>query len=164
MVLLSPGGIGTTRSLPPKGLTALLNYYPGDGPSRAKMRSFMREYLVFDPDAIPEDLIDARYQASLDPEVVANPPLRRPTGRGMFSTLKRMDFTRDRRRVARCRVPTLAIWGTHDRVTRPSGGMWLARTMPRCDLHLFAETGHWVQFDRADRVNELILGWASDRC
>ena len=78
LVLLGPGGVGTTRGLPSAGLKSLLSYYGGDGPSREKLREFIRTYLVFDGDAVPESLIESRYQASIDPEVVANPPLQRP--------------------------------------------------------------------------------------
>ena len=51
LVLMGPGGIGTTRALPTKGLTELMNYYAGEGPSREKLRSFIRDYLVFDSSA-----------------------------------------------------------------------------------------------------------------
>ena len=159
LVLMGPGGIGTTRALPTKGLTELMNYYAGEGPSREKLRSFIRDYLVFDSAELPEELLELRYQASIDPDVVANPPLRRPSGRGALRTLLRMDFTRDRARLARCEVPTLVIWGTADKVNRPSGGPWLAHTMPNCDLHLFARTGHWAQYEQADRFNNLVLAW-----
>ncbi|MEV6348775.1 alpha/beta fold hydrolase [Actinoplanes sp. NPDC051851] len=162
LVLMGPGGIGTTRALPTKGLTALLDYYGGDGPSREKLRTFIRDYLVFDPAGVPEDLIDLRYEASADPETIANPPLRRPAGGPKaLRTLMRMDFTRDRARVARCPVPTLVVWGTEDKVNRPSGGPWLAHTMPHCDLYLLARTGHWAQYEQADRFNALLLDWLS---
>lgn len=162
LVLMGPGGIGTTRALPTGGLTALLDYYGGEGPSRAKLAAFVRDHLVFDPSDIPEDLLDLRYRASIDPAVVADPPLRRPSGRGALRTLWRMDFTRDRARLTRCQVPTLVVWGTHDKVNRPSGGPWLARTMPNCDLYLFARTGHWAQYERASRFNRLLLDWLED--
>jgi 4,5:9,10-diseco-3-hydroxy-5,9,17-trioxoandrosta-1(10),2-diene-4-oate hydrolase len=158
LVLMGPGGIGTTRALPTKGLNALLDYYEGEGPSREKLRSFLRGHLVHDATDLPEELVELRYRASIAPEVVANPPLRRPRGRGALRTALRMDFTRDRR-LARCEVPTLVVWGTRDGVNRPSGGAYLARRMPDCDLHLFARTGHWVQYEQADRFNNLVLAW-----
>ena len=97
-------------------------------------------------------MIDERYRASLDPEVIANPPLRRPSG---LKSLLRMDLTRERR-LRRLDVPTLVLWGSQDKVNRPSGGVTLARLMPNCDLVLFANTGHWVQWEQADRFNQLI--------
>jgi 2-hydroxy-6-oxonona-2,4-dienedioate hydrolase/4,5:9,10-diseco-3-hydroxy-5,9,17-trioxoandrosta-1(10),2-diene-4-oate hydrolase len=152
LVLMGPGGIGTTRSVPTRGLKALLGYYGGDGPTRAKLESFIREYLVHDGDAVDDGLIDVRYEASIQRDVVANPPLRRPAS---ISTLWRMDFTRDRR-LARASTPTLVIWGADDKVNRPSGGTTLARTMPNCDLYLAANTGHWVQWERPALFNALV--------
>ncbi|MET9326044.1 alpha/beta fold hydrolase [Tsukamurella sp. NPDC003166] len=154
LILMGPGGIGTTRALPTKGLNALLGYYGGDGPSREKLSEFIREYLVYDASAVPEDLIELRYQASIQPDVVANPPLRRPSGRTALRTAVRMDFTRDRR-LADVQAPTLVIWGADDKVNRPAGGPMLAKTMPNCDLYVAARTGHWVQWERADLFNDL---------
>lgn len=154
LILMGPGGIGTTRALPTKGLNALLGYYGGDGPSKEKLSEFIREYLVYDASAVPEDLIELRYQASIQPDVVANPPLRRPSGPTALRTLLRMDFTRDRR-LADVQAPTLVIWGADDKVNRPAGGPALAKTMPNCDLYIAARTGHWVQWERADLFNDL---------
>lgn len=117
LVLMGPGGINTTKGLPTKGLNCLLNYYGGKGPSMDKLRTFIREYLVFDGSQVPESVIRERFQASIDPDVVAAPPLRRPTG---LKGAIRMDFTRDSR-LKKCKVPTLVVWGANDLVNRPSG-------------------------------------------
>lgn len=154
MILMGPGGIGTTRGLPTKGLNSLLSYYGGDGPSREKVADFIRNYLVYDGSQVPDALIDLRYEASIQPEVVANPPLRRPSGPSAPRTLLRMDLSRDKR-LAHCEVPTLVVWGLDDKVNRPSGGKFLAETMPSCDLYLAAKTGHWAQWERADEFNAL---------
>lgn len=156
MVLNGPGGIGTTRALPTRGLNALLDYYGGTGPSREKMEHFIRTHLVADGSQIPDEVIDGRYADSLDPEVVADPPLRRPSGPSAPRTLWRMDLTRDPR-LARCEVPTLAIWGTLDSVNRPSGGPRLAHTMADCDLYLAAGVGHWVQWEAPELFNRLAV-------
>ena len=159
LVLMGPGGIGTTRGLPTKGLKTLLGYYGGDGPSREKLATFIRDHLVHDGSTVPEDLIDLRYEASIQPEVIASPPLRRPSD---LRTLLRMDLSRDRR-LARCEVPTLVIWGAQDKVNKPSGGPFLARTMPNCDLFVAASTGHWAQWERADLFNDLTVAFLGGR-
>ncbi|MFJ5780020.1 alpha/beta fold hydrolase [Streptomyces sp. NPDC093094] len=159
MVLMGPGGIGTTRALPTPGLNSLLNYYTGDGPSRQKLEKFIRNYLVFNAAQVPDSIIDARYQDSIDPEVVAAPPLRRPKS---LRALWKMDFTRDRR-LNRLAVPTLVLWGTADKVNRPSGGRMLAGHMPNCDLYEVSNTGHWVQWERADLFNQLCADFLADR-
>lgn len=154
LVLVAPGGIGTTRTLPTKGLSALLGYYTGEGPTRDKLARFLRHHLVADGSSIPEEVIDARFAASLDPEVVASPPLRRPRGRHALRTLWRMDLTRDRR-LSQVTAPTLVMWGAADRVNRPSGAARLAAALPRCDVWIAADTGHWLPWERADSFNAL---------
>jgi pimeloyl-ACP methyl ester carboxylesterase len=155
LVLMGPGGVGTTRRPPTKGLNSLLSYYSGEGPSREKLEEFIRSYLVFDGKAVPDEIIDLRYEASLDPEVVANPPLRRPSGPGALRTLWRMDFTRDKR-LTTLAAPTLVVWGTEDKVNRPSGGHALAKAIPTCELMEVPQAGHWVQWERADLFNEAV--------
>ena len=152
LVLMGPGGIGTTRGLPTAGLKSLLSYYSGEGPSRDKLATFIRTYLVYDGAAVPDELIDLRYQASLDPEVVADPPLRRPSG---LRTLWRMDLTRDKR-LRQLRTPTLILWGRDDKVNRPSGGPQLLDVLPNAELVMTSHTGHWMQWERAELFNQLV--------
>lgn len=155
MVLNGPGGVGTTRALPTAGLNKLLDYYGGEGPTLSKMSDFIRNYLVADPTTVSDEAIEDRYRNSLDPEVIADPPLRRPApGPAALRTLWRMDLTRDKR-LATCEVPTLVIWGREDAVNRPSGGRMLADTMPRCDLYQAAGIGHWVQWETPELFNLL---------
>lgn len=157
LVVMGPGGIGTTRGAPTAGLKNLLGYYGGDGPSREKLAAFIRTYLVYDGAAVPEELIDKRFQASIDPAVVNNPPLRRPSG---LRTLWRMDLTRDKR-LRRLTTPTLILWGQDDKVNRPSGGPLLSRLMPNAELVMTSHTGHWMQWERADLFNQLVIDFLS---
>ena len=149
LVLMGPGGVGTTRGLPTAGLKSLLAYYGGEGPNLEKLSTFIRSYLVFDGDAVPDELIESRYAASIDPEVLADPPLQRPPD---LRTLWRMDLTRDRR-LGGLSIPTLVIWGRDDKVNKPSGAAMLAKRMPNADVLITANTGHWVQWERAELFN-----------
>lgn len=158
LVLMGPGGIGTTRNLPTAGLNQLLSYYTGKGPTPAKVETFIRDYLVYDGASVPQELIEARYTSSIEPEVLANPPLRRPSGPMALRTLWRMDFTRDRR-LKSLTTPTLVIWGSEDKVNRPEGGRTLAETLPHCDLLELSRTGHWAQWERADVFNHVTRAW-----
>jgi 4,5:9,10-diseco-3-hydroxy-5,9,17-trioxoandrosta-1(10),2-diene-4-oate hydrolase len=161
LILMGPGGIGTTRSAPTAGLKSLLSYYGGTGPSRDKLETFIRNYLVYDGASVPDALIETRYRASVDPEVVADPPLRRPSGPMALRTLWRMDLTRDRR-LKQLTTPTLVLWGREDKVNRPAGGPMLANLMPNTDLVMTSRTGHWMQWERADLFNNLAVDFLSE--
>jgi 2-hydroxy-6-oxonona-2,4-dienedioate hydrolase/4,5:9,10-diseco-3-hydroxy-5,9,17-trioxoandrosta-1(10),2-diene-4-oate hydrolase len=156
VVLMGPGGIGITRGLPTAGLKSLLSYYGGDGPSRDKLATFIRSYLVYDGASVPEDLIDLRYRASIDPELIADPPLRRPSGPTALRTLWRMDLTRDRR-LKGLETPTLVLWGREDKVNPPAGGPALLNTLPNAELVMTSHTGHWMQWERAELFNRLVV-------
>ena len=160
LVLMGPGGIGTTRGAPTKGLQCLLSYYGGTGPTRDKLARFIRQYLVYDGASVPDEIIDARFAASLDPEVVANPPLQRPSGPLALRTLWRMDLTRDSR-LKRLQTPTLVLWGRDDLVNRPSGGPRLVQTMPDASLLMTPQTGHWMQWERAELFNRAVTEFLS---
>ena len=160
LVLMGPGGIGTTRGAPTAGLKSLLSYYSGTGPSRDKLEAFIRNYLVYDGASVPDALIDTRYAASVDPEVVADPPLRRPSGPMALRTLWRMDLTRDKR-LKHLQTPTLVLWGRDDKVNRPSGGPMLANLMPNAELVMTSRTGHWMQWERAELFNRMAVDFLS---
>ena len=160
LVLMGPGGIGTTRGVPTAGLKSLLAYYGGDGPSRDKLETFIRNYLVYEGACVPDSLIDTRYAASVDPEVVADPPLRRPSGPTALRTLWRMDLTRDKR-LKHLQTPTLVLWGRDDKVNRPAGGPMLANLMPNAELVMTSRTGHWMQWERAELFNRMAVDFLS---
>ena len=151
LVLMGPVGVGTTRAVPTAGIRSLLSYYGGEGPSRDKLAAFIRTYLVYDGALVPDDLIELRYQASIDPEVVANPPARMPSGPTALRTLWRTDFTRDSR-LKTLQTPTLVLWGRDDKVNRPAGGPMLLNAMPNAELVMTSHTGHWMQWERAEPV------------
>lgn len=161
LVLMGPGGIGNTTGGPPTaGLISLLTYYAGEGPSREKLADFIRTYLVYDGAAVADELIDLRYQASIDPEVIANPPLRPPSGPDAERWLKRMDLTLDSR-LAQVANPTLILWGRDDKVNRPAGGPMLLEVMPNAELVMTSRTGHWMQWERAELFNQLVTDFLS---
>jgi 4,5:9,10-diseco-3-hydroxy-5,9,17-trioxoandrosta-1(10),2-diene-4-oate hydrolase len=155
LVLMGPGGIGISQSAPTAGLKRLLGYYAGEGPSLDKLRAFICEDLVFDASQVSEALLRERYAASIDPEVIAAPPLRAPKDLEAF---RRLDFLLDPR-LPQLANPTLVMWGTEDRVNPPSGAAALQQCMPACDSVLFSRTGHWVQWERAAEFNAFVAGF-----
>ncbi|MBB5462430.1 alpha/beta fold hydrolase [Paraburkholderia sp. Cpub6] len=155
LVLMGPGGVDSTRQLPTPGLKRLLNYYKGEGPTLEKLTTFIRGDLTYDGSQVPEAMIRERFKASIDPEVMASPPLLGPKGIPQF---RKIDFTRDPR-LESVQNPTLVLWGTEDKVNRPSGAQSLQRRMPNCDVYLFSKTGHWVQWERADEFNAAVLAF-----
>lgn len=159
LVLMGPGGINTMEGDgPSEGLRALIGYYMGDGPSREKMAHFLRNYLVADAALVSEEMIEARYQSSIDPEVVADPPLQIPANPAALANLNLSAHPK----IAEIKTPVLTLWGDADKVNMPSGGRWLQENLQNCDLYLFAGIGHWVQWERADAFNASCVAFLSE--
>lgn len=157
LVLLGPGGIDTTRYPPTDGLKLLLGYYAGEGPTREKVATFLRNYLVYDGSAVSEAMIDERFATSIDPETIASPPLQPPKD---LSNAVMLDLTKDAR-LKTLPTPTLVFWGIEDRVNRPDGAHSLQHQMPNCDVYLFSRTGHWVQWERAAEFDAATIAFLS---
>lgn len=155
IVLMGPGGVGISSSAPTDGLKRLLTYYGGEGPTMEKLRAFICGDLVYDASRIPEEVLRQRFESSIQPEVMANPPLRPPKD---IEAFKRLDFLLDPR-LAELANPTLVVWGTEDRVNPPSGAAALQKLMPACDVVLFSRTGHWAQWERATEFNGLVAAY-----
>ena len=155
LVLMGPGGVGVSSSAPTDGLKRLLTYYAGEGPTLEKLRAFICGDLVYDTSRISEDVRRERFESSIQPEVMANPPLRPPKDLEAF---KRLDFLLDPR-LPQLPNPTLVVWGTEDRVNPPSGAAALQQKMPACDVVLFSRTGHWAQWERAAEFNGMVAAY-----
>ena len=72
-----------------------------------------------------------------------------------------MDFTRDRR-LNSLETPTLVIWGRDDKVNKPSGATMLGKRMPNADVLITANTGHWVQWERAEFFNAVTTAFLTE--
>lgn len=58
--------------------------------------------------------------------------------------------------------PSLLVWGEHDVTAEPEViSRALLEWVPDCKTQLIEGAGHWVQFERADDINRLLLAWFS---
>ncbi len=66
------------------------------------------------------------------------------------------------RQLAERQIPTLIVWGEHDRVL-PAHHLRAAQTLyPHARTHLFASTGHLPQIEQAPAFNALILNFLGE--
>lgn len=147
----SGGGLPMFATMPTEGVKHLLGYYEGAGPSLEKLRAFI-DVMLYDGSAVTEQLLQQRFKASLDPEVVRNPPIRRRAGRMPLEDLWREELTR-------LDHDMLLIWGREDRVVPLDCAMVLLKQLRRGQLHVFPQCGHWVQWEKAAEFNALIAGF-----
>jgi 4,5:9,10-diseco-3-hydroxy-5,9,17-trioxoandrosta-1(10),2-diene-4-oate hydrolase len=145
------GSAPTVHSLftpmPVEGVKLIGQYYRGEGgPTYAKMKQIISS-MVFDQRFATEEVIRARYEASIDPELIrvntAPPPVRQ-------------DLTAELPRVA---APTLVLWGMDDRAGALDVGLLMTRAMQNAQMHIFTKCGHWVQVEREGEFNEHVLNF-----
>ncbi|ROS75360.1 alpha/beta fold hydrolase [Cellulomonas sp. PhB143] len=61
-------------------------------------------------------------------------------------------------RVARLELPTLVVWGERDLILPVSGLAEARRAFPWAQTHVFAQTGHMPQIERAEEFARLVRG------
>lgn len=67
------------------------------------------------------------------------------------------------RRLARLNVPTLIVWGEHDRLIPPVYGATLQQLIPGAQLVMLPGTGHMPMFEQQAAWNETITDFALGR-
>ena len=58
---------------------------------------------------------------------------------------------------ASLRQPVLLMWGREDRVNPLDGALVALKTIPRAQLHVFGQCGHWAQVEKFDEFNKLTI-------
>ncbi|MGN9842628.1 alpha/beta fold hydrolase [Nonomuraea sp. H19] len=153
LVLMAPGGgwlpFGPT---PTEGQKEMFRYFNGGGPSEKKMAAFIRT-MVFDHKQFGEDVVRARYEASLDESHIAfyhryNAAFARRGG---------MDpLWKDLHKI---KAPTLLLWGRDDRTITLDGAQLMLKQIRDVRLHVFGRCGHWVQLERQREFEHLVTGF-----
>ncbi|MBY0511520.1 MAG: alpha/beta fold hydrolase [Rhodospirillaceae bacterium] len=152
LVLMGPAGLVTAYSpIPTEGARMIFEYYIGDGPSREKIEKFIR-LMIYDSSNLTKELLDQRYQASIEPSLLANPPL----GKGQIPVLE--EIWRDPR-LAKLPHETLVLWGRDDRVNPLYTAEILMNQLPHARMVSFTHCGHWVQWEKAKAFNSLLASF-----
>ena len=58
-------------------------------------------------------------------------------------------------------IPTMLFWGEDDKIIPVKHARRAARMIPRSELHVFANCGHWPQMEQAEEFNRLALEFLS---
>ena len=148
LVLMGPiGSQALFTPMPTTGILQLITYYAGEGPTLEKLEAFVRT-MVYDQSLVTQELLAERFRASIEPDTLANPPMR-PSA----NPQRNVDLWRDPR-LSSLAAPTLLMWGTADRVNPFDSAFLYLRTIPRVELHAVSQCGHWIQWERPQLFNE----------
>ncbi|WP_055523925.1 alpha/beta fold hydrolase [Streptomyces graminilatus] len=156
LVLMAPGGgwlpFGPT---PTEGQKEMFRYYNAGGPSEKKMAAFIRT-MVYDHKQFGEDVVRARYEASLDTSHIAFYHYYNAA----FAKRGGMDpLWRDLHKI---KAPTLLLWGRDDRTITLDGAQLMLKQIRDVQLHVFGKCGHWVQLERQHEFERLVTGFLAE--
>ena len=146
MIGSAPVSFSLFSPQPVEGVKMIGGYYKGEGPSLDKMRKVLTT-LVFDASRITDEVVQARYEASIDPEAIAVHTLPAP---------KKQDLTAE---FGKVQCPTLVVWGMDDRAGALDVGLLMTRAIPKAQMHIFNKCGHWAQVEHAEKFNDLVLAF-----
>lgn len=146
LVLMGAPGLAIFTPQPSEGIKHLISYYDPPGPSMEKLRSFLNN-MVYDSSALTDQLIKERYEASTQPDLVANP---------IMSRSRAASFEPLWKDVARIKHKTLLVWGREDRTVTLDHSFFLLNQLENVRLHVFSKCGHWAQWEKAAEFNRLV--------
>jgi 4,5:9,10-diseco-3-hydroxy-5,9,17-trioxoandrosta-1(10),2-diene-4-oate hydrolase len=157
LALMAPGGLtlNVFSADPTEGIRRLGDF--GTGPSREKMAAFLRS-MLFNQKLVTDELIDERYAVASRPE-----SLRAMASLGMsFFDPATADDGLLWRDAHRLKNHTLLIWGREDRVNPLDGALVPLKLLRNAQLHVFPRCGHWVQVEKRDEFNRLVIEFLED--
>ena len=143
---LSPPGSADSQALAKKHGDELREYEP-----RLENMRKLTLGTIFNKDLVTEDLVRERYEMS--------------TGKNYEAQLQRRNAPRQgpvHDELKRLRVKALLLWGANDRGVSVERGVELFQRIPDAEFHLFDRCAHWVQWDKAARVNTLVANFLRD--
>jgi len=150
--LVLMGSVGVPFPLTP-GLDAVWGYTP----SLANMRALL-DIFAFDRSRVTDELAQLRYQASIQPGFQESFAAMFPAPRQRW--VAAMESTEAKIRALS--HETLVVHGREDQVIPLSNSVTLAQWIPRAQLHVFGQCGHWTQIEHAARFAQLVENFLSE--
>lgn len=147
--LVLMGSVGTHFAITP-GLDAVWGYEP----SVANMAALL-ELFAYDRSRLGPDLARLRYEASIRPGVQESYAAMFPVPRQAAVDA----FALSDEALQNLPHDTLIVHGRDDRVIPLSSSMRLNELIPRSQMHVFNQCGHWTQIEKADEFVHLLRGF-----
>lgn len=145
------GGVSPFTPMPTEGIKLLNGLYRS--PTIENLKAMMNVF-VFDPGDLTEEL----FQARLDNMLKRRDHLDNFVASFAANPKQYPDFGP---RLGEIAAPTLVIWGRNDRFVPMDVGLRLIAGIPKSELHVFNNCGHWAQWEHWKAFNALVLEFLS---
>ena len=135
-----------------------------ENPTRERLVQWMGS-MVYDTGILTDEFVQLRWEAATDPDAPAD--IKKLYNRAMLEGMRRGRAFGAADSVAmltKIQAPTLVMFGRDDRVTPLDGSLAAMRLIPKCELHVFYDCGHWAMIERKDEFESTVLAFlARDR-
>ncbi len=150
LVLMGPGGLSLNlfHADPTEGVQRLMDF--SMDPTREKLRAFISS-MVVDQSLVTDELVEERFADATAPGSLE-------AMRSMGASFWNPEWAEDGmlwREVHAIRKPTLLTWGREDRVNPLDGALVALKQIPRAQLHVFPNCGHWAQIEAAEEFAQV---------
>ncbi|MDT0201602.1 4,5:9,10-diseco-3-hydroxy-5,9,17-trioxoandrosta-1(10),2-diene-4-oate hydrolase [Nocardioides sp. AE5] len=152
LVLMGPGGLSLNlfHADPTEGVKRLMEF--SANPTREALRAFIST-MVVNQALVTDELVEERFAD-------ATAPGSREAMASMGASFWNPETFEDGmlwREAHRLRQHTLLTWGREDRVNPLDGAMVALKLIPKAQLHVFPNCGHWAQIEAADEFREVTV-------
>jgi 4,5:9,10-diseco-3-hydroxy-5,9,17-trioxoandrosta-1(10),2-diene-4-oate hydrolase len=150
LVLMGPGGLSLNlfHADPTEGVKRLMDF--GATPTKEALRAFIST-MVVNQDHVTDELVEERFAD-------ATAPGAQEAMQSMGMSFWNPDTYEDGllwREAHKLQRPTLLTWGREDRVNPLDGAMVALKMIPRAQLHVFPNCGHWAQIEAAEEFRQV---------
>jgi 4,5:9,10-diseco-3-hydroxy-5,9,17-trioxoandrosta-1(10),2-diene-4-oate hydrolase len=147
---MGPGGLSLNlfHADPTEGVQRLMAF--GADPTRENLRAFIST-MVVNQDLVTDELVEERFAD-------ATAPGAQDAMRSMGMSFWNPETAEDGmlwREAHRLRKHTLLTWGREDRVNPLDGAFTALKLIPKAQLHVFPNCGHWAQIEAAEEFAEV---------
>ena len=158
--LVTIGGIGPNLLSPGPGEGIRLLMEFTDNPTRERLVAWLRS-MVFDPAVVTEDMIAERWALATEPGTLES--ARRMYGSAAFAAGTKAAAASPVppywSMLHKITAPTLLTWGRDDRVSPVDMALLPMRTIPRAELRVFPNCGHWVMIEQKRAWESAVLAF-----
>ena len=155
--LVTMGGVGVPifSATPPEGIKLLVEFV--EEPTRDRLVKWMHS-MVYDTSLITDEFVEMRWQQATDPDALEG--IRRMYNQQLLANFRLLAGNPAAlAMLPKIQAPTLLTWGRDDRVTPLDGALGPMRFIPRCELHVFYDCGHWAMIERKDEFESVVLSF-----
>ncbi|WP_416967967.1 alpha/beta fold hydrolase [Streptomyces sp. 4F14] len=157
--IVTVGGVGRNilAPAPSEGINLLVEF--AENPTRDNLVQWLRS-MVHDPALLTDELIEERWASATETETLE--ASRRIYGRQAMAAILAAQAHDDRplwSQLHKVTAPTLLTWGRDDRVTPLDNALLPLRTIPKAELHVLPDCGHWAMIEQKEAWESTVLAF-----